>query len=68
MICDRCGKQSSGFTGSYFNTDTICFACAEVERKHPDFERARQIETEAVMRGDMNFPGIGLPPGLRRSA
>lgn len=66
MICDRCGKESVGSTGSYFNTETICFECADRERAHPDFERARRVETEAVQRGDYNFPGVGLPPDLRR--
>ena len=65
MTCDRCGEAVSAFTTSYFNTDTICVVCSEKERAHPQFEDARRIETEAVQRGDYNFPGIGLPPELR---
>lgn len=65
MTCDRCGNQVMGVTGSYFNTETICFTCADLERKHPEFEEARRVENEAVARGDYNFPGVGLPAGLR---
>lgn len=63
-VCDRCHKQTCASTGSYFNTDTICLDCAEKERAHPEFERARRIESEAVRRGDFNFPGIGKPADL----
>lgn len=66
MICDRCGQETWGFTGSYFNCEVICLErCMPAERAHPLFEEARRIETEAVMRGDMNFPGVGLPPELK---
>jgi hypothetical protein len=49
---------------SMFNTDSICFDCRDIEKQHPLYEEARRIESEAVMRGDYNFPGIGLPPDL----
>lgn len=65
MICDRCGKESFASTGSYFNMQVICMTCSDKERAHPQFEEARNIETEAVKRGDFNFPGIGLPADLR---
>ena len=65
MICDRCGKETGAITASFFNTDTICLACDAREREHPDFERARRIESEAVRRGDYNYPGIGLPADLQ---
>lgn len=65
MTCDRCGKDTFGTTGSYFNTDTICFDCCDKERQHPEFEHARDVETMEVMNGNYNFPGVGLPPDLR---
>lgn len=64
--CERCRSEAVATTGSYFNTDLICLDCAEAERQHPDFERARRVEAEAMQRGDFNFPGIGLPADLRR--
>ena len=68
MTCDRCGKQTSGSTGSYFNMEQICFACSDRERQHPAFEEARRIENEAVASGNFNYPGIGLPIDLRSGA
>jgi hypothetical protein len=65
MTCDRCFKETGGTTGSYFNTDTICFACREKEEQHPMFEEARRVELEAVKGGNYNFRGIGLPADLR---
>ena len=65
MICERCGKETFGSTGSYFNTEIICFACDKAEREHPKYEEARRVEAEAVSRGDFNFPGIGLPSDLK---
>jgi len=64
MICDRCYKESLGSTGSYFNTQQICFACSKIEREHPAFEEAQRVENEAVKRGDFNYPGVGLPADL----
>jgi hypothetical protein len=65
MICDRCHKETNGFTGSYFNSESICFACADIERKHPAFEEARRIENEEVAQGNYNYRGVGLPSDLR---
>jgi hypothetical protein len=65
VTCDRCGRETLIVTGSYFNTELICEACDAAERAHPQFDEARRIETEAVRRGDYNFPGIGLPPELK---
>jgi len=63
--CDRCGKESRSSTGSYFNTDQLCLDCWKKETAHPDYEHARTIEGAAVLRGDLNFPGVGLPPELK---
>lgn len=63
--CERCGKESSYTTGSYFNTQMIGKECDERERAHPDFEKARRIERDAVMSGNLNYVGIGLPDDLK---
>lgn len=63
--CDRCGKQLTVRITSMFNTDTICLDCKKREETHPAYERARQTEQDAVRRGDLNFPGFGLPPDLK---
>ena len=56
----------TGRTMSRFNTDPICLACAEAERRHPDYAKAVEAELAALKAGDRNFPGIGLPPDLAR--
>jgi len=65
--CDRCGKEMAAWTMSFFNTEECCLSCIEKEQKHPDFPKAKEAEREAIKAGDMNFPGIGLPEGLRRT-
>ena len=65
MTCDRCRKETFGSVGSMFNMQVICFECKDKEEAHPDYQRARDTELEAVKRGEMNFAGIGLPSDLR---
>jgi len=65
--CDRCRTETNVTTMSMFNTQVICMDCQDAERKRPDFEAARQAETEAVLRGDYNFPGVGYSLTGRRS-
>lgn len=60
-VCDRCGQRTNTFKTSWFNTDSLCPRCQEVEKGHPDFELARAVEHQACLAGDYNFPGIGLP-------
>ena len=62
--CDRCKKKRAEFKGSMFNTDMLCMECLEIEQKHPDYEKAKQIEHEEVVKGNYNFEGIGLPIDL----
>lgn len=64
MICQRCRRETLGFTGSYFDTANICFRCDEVERSHPAFGEARRVESEHVLRGNFNFRGVGVPADL----
>lgn len=63
--CERCGEKAHAFTGSYFNTETICLPCRAIEEVHPGFAHAQRAEVAAVQAGDMNYPGVGLPEGLR---
>ena len=64
MICERCKKETISYTMSIFNTDQICPDCEEKERAHPQYQLARNAESCAVRRGDLNFPGIGKPEDL----
>ncbi len=64
MRCERCYEETMISTGSMFNTQQICVPCEEREKAHPDYEKARKVEGEAVRGGDLNFPGIGLPSDL----
>lgn len=48
---------------SRFNTEELCDACEDLERKHPEYKQAQDAEHNAVMQGNMNFPGVGLPIG-----
>lgn len=59
--CQRCGKPTIAMIMSMFNTEEICMACSDAERKDPGFEDARAADERAVRCGDYNFPGIGRP-------
>ena len=62
--CDRCGGSlDGGRTMSRFNTDCLCLACAEAERKHPDYRKAVEAELAEIRKGNRNFRGIGWTPG-----
>lgn len=45
---------------SRFNEDCICMDCDQKEQERADYQKAAEAEREAVQRGDLNFPGIGL--------
>lgn len=64
-FCQRCRRPTNITTMSMFNTDMCCPECTEEERAHPDFQKARDAELEALQSGDYNFPGIGLPADLQ---
>ena len=66
VICDRCREETTAFTMSYFNTETICLECKALEEAHPKYEQARSLETRAVRAGIYDFPGIGLPKDLQK--
>lgn len=62
--CERCGKETQVSTCSRFNTQQICMECAKVEREHPLYGLARDIEYEHIKQGDYNYEGIGLPQDI----
>jgi len=59
-ICQRCDTKAFGYTMSFFNTQLICFKCDEEEESRPDYNLAVQTERAEVMKGNMNYEGIGL--------
>ncbi len=57
--CDRCGKSlKDGRIMSMLNTECICMECSEKERKHPDYEKARNAEHERIKKENYNFKGL----------
>jgi hypothetical protein len=65
QTCDRCKGKTSVRMMSMFNTDMCCHSCLDKERKHPKYKEAVTTEHEEVVKGNMNFPGIGLPDDLK---
>lgn len=59
--CARCRRQTDITIMSMFNEDIVCLDCKDIEEKHPDYTRARDVEHQAVLAGDYKFPGVGLP-------
>ena len=49
-VCDRCDKDTSWFTMSWFNTDHICQSCNDQEELHPHFSFAKDVELAYVKR------------------
>lgn len=62
--CERCNKKTNTLIVSFFNTEWICLECQEKEKAHPDYQKAKEAELEAVINGNFNFPGIGKPTDL----
>lgn len=58
-ICDRCGKTTSIYIMSMFNTQEICLDCKDQERQDPRYQEALKAERESLQHGERNFPGIG---------
>jgi len=61
MRCNRCNEDMTAFHGSWFTSEVICSICEQVEKLHPLFELAQEIENIALLLKDYNFPGIGKP-------
>jgi hypothetical protein len=49
---------------SVFNTDNICPACRDKERQHVEYKIALAAIQYKAAKGDVNFPGVGLPDGF----
>lgn len=59
--CQRCSKSVNGVTTmSMFNTQIICIPCKDEEKENPRYAEAVRIEREQVLKGNLNFEGIGL--------
>ena len=64
-ICDRCREDAPCRMMSIFNTDMCCDKCLTIEKAHPDYKMARDVELEQLQQKNYNFPGIGLPADLK---
>ena len=63
--CQRCSNPTSGVTTmSMFNLQVICIPCKGIEKIHKDYNKAHDAEIKALLEGDVNFKGIGLPKDL----
>lgn len=57
-FCDRCEKEISSHKMSWFNRENICLDCQEIEKEHPLYQRAKELENEEVKRGNYDYPGM----------
>ena len=62
--CNRCGETPNSLSMGMFNPQMICPECETIERAHPKFKEARDTELDELLKGNYNFPGIGLPKDL----
>lgn len=63
--CERCNTLTQSSIMSKFNTQMICMACKTIEKAHPAYKKASDVEIKEVRSGNYNFEGIGLPVELR---
>jgi len=59
--CDRCNSKSYVKKMSMFNTQMCCMLCIEIEKRHPDYDRASKEELKHCKNKNFNFKGVGLP-------
>jgi hypothetical protein len=59
--CHRCHVDTAAYAMSWFASDLICSVCEEEERKHPDFNLARNTMRYSFLQGDYDYQGIGWP-------
>ena len=62
MTCDRCQKETSSSTMSWFNTQVICLQCSEDEKSNPNYDLAKKVELEHVLKGNFNYSGLFAIP------
>ena len=67
-MCMRCRRQSWLIVRSAFDHRDICQECKTTERMHPKYIHALKADDAAMMKGDRNFEGIGLPTELAGGA
>lgn len=65
MKCERCGKEMMSFRCSWFNQEDICSKCQKKEEAHPLFQEAKRREHREVVKGNLNYEGVGLPDDLK---
>lgn len=63
--CERCLADTDCTTGSWFNLQMICMSCSSEENSHPAIGVAKGLDNAAVLSGDMNYVGMGLPADLK---
>jgi hypothetical protein len=64
--CVRCNNICKpGAILSAFDLEFVCLECNDLERAHPDYDRAATAAFAAVQRRDRSFRGIGRPSELR---
>jgi hypothetical protein len=64
--CVRCNNMcQSGSVLSAFDLNFVCLECDDLERVHPDYDRAATAAFAALQRRDRSFRGIGRPLELR---
>lgn len=57
--CDRCGGSlADGRIMSMFNTECICMTCKDKERKHPEYNKARDADHEQIKKGNYKYEGM----------
>ena len=62
MTCERCHKETNTTIMSWFNTQTICMDCSDVEKENPNYNLAKEVETKQVQSGNFNYKGLfGIP-------
>lgn len=64
LKCDRCDATIHGDMPSWFNEDALCAVCYDDEQRHSTAAAARARWQAAHDAGDLDFPGVGVPPEL----
>ena len=59
--CQRCYRETGGYTMSMYSELLICMDCCDKENKRDDYKEARDADVAAIKAGNYNFKGIGEP-------
>ena len=60
MNCQRCGKETTTTTMSWYNEQMICMECDKAEQNRSDIKEAKEADRNAINNGNYNYKGIGL--------